>query len=623
MTSRNPALRRWAWRAAALVPGYVLAAYLGNWTVLLTIRLEAVAIFVITVVSPSVGLLLIALLAPLGDTLVPLLGAPPFRHVETLLVAFFAGWLAVLAAEDEPHATLPTSLVNAAWIFTGVLVASVGSNALQLYRESPALLWQTLTELRILYLMTDDLIGVHAACALLEGAGLIVAVAAIGRRNHRLAPRLLIALIVGAVFASAASFLMPMGIAPATTLARHLAVGLPRYAATTHDVNAAASYYVLCFGAALGLAVSGRWARVLLIPAALALLEGIALTGSRAGMASAALVIGGTALLWILHRRSRVTQLIVALAALIALAAVLPLTMTRGALDSVEMRGGFTRASWIMIGAHPVFGVGVGRYYWLSRLVLPPSLGWAYGLENAHDYFLQIAAELGLAGAVAFGWTIGAALFEPLTRVVKARAEGTTLACVGGALAFLVTALSGHPFLIPEAAIAFWLVLGVLVVLRATATARTLRSSRRLAMACAGALLLTVAWRGTVPAVRLRSGQDGLGPEQTAPGGPPFREAEPFASLYAGPGVSSIEIPLRVAAGSGPAAVVGVKVPRAFEGGLRVGRDWSTIVVPLPGADPLVPRQRINLAIVAAPDAPAGTGVPRVEVGQFRILATR
>jgi hypothetical protein len=296
--------------------------------------------------------------------------------------------------------------------------------------------------------------------------------------------------------------------------------------------------------------------------------------------------------------------------------------MTTGALEGVEMRGGFTRASLIMIAARPVFGVGVGRYYWLSGMVLPPSLGWAYGLENAHDYFLQVAAELGIAGAVAFGWTIGAALFEPLTRVVKGRAEGTTLACVGGALAFLVTAVSGHPFLIPEAAIAFWIVLGVLVIPGATATVQAV-GSPRLAIACSCALLLTVAWRGSVPAIRLGPGQDGFGPEQTAPGGPPFREAEPFASLYAGPDVTSIEIPLRVATGSGPAAVVGVKVPRAFEGELRVGREWSTLVVPLPGADVLVPRQRINLAIAPSPDAPAAAGAPRVDVGQFRILATR
>ncbi|HEY2153419.1 MAG TPA: hypothetical protein VGH34_21610, partial [Vicinamibacterales bacterium] len=157
MTSTHAVLRRWTLRAAALVPGYILAAYLGNWTVLLTIRLEAVAIFVVTIVSPFAGLMLIALLAPLGDTLVPLLGAPPFRHVETLLMAFFAGWLAVLAvvpAEERPHTHLPGSLVNAVWIFGAILLASVGSNALQLYRQDPAMVWRTLTELRTLYLMT-------------------------------------------------------------------------------------------------------------------------------------------------------------------------------------------------------------------------------------------------------------------------------------------------------------------------------------------------------------------------------------------------------------------------------------------------------------------------------------
>src|SRR5205823_12524644 len=61
-----------------------------------------------------------------------------------------------------------------------------------------------------------------------------------------------------------------------------------------------------------------------------------------------------------------------------------------------EMRRDFAMASARLIAARPVFGVGIGQYYPLSGLVLSPWLATVYGNENAHNYFLQISAELGL-----------------------------------------------------------------------------------------------------------------------------------------------------------------------------------------------------------------------------------
>ena len=57
-----------------------------------------------------------------------------------------------------------------------------------------------------------------------------------------------------------------------------------------------------------------------------------------------------------------------------------------------------TRPALRMIGARPLFGVGVGQYYRTSPLFLSPQLAWTYGFENAHNYFLQIGGELGLVG---------------------------------------------------------------------------------------------------------------------------------------------------------------------------------------------------------------------------------
>ena len=139
--------RLWAWRAVALVPAFIIASFLANGSVPVAIRLEALAVLLVTLERPALGLALVALLAPLGDVVVPFLGAPPARHAETLAVAFLAGWLSFLAGEDDSRPRLPSNLVNAMWVFGGVLVASVAATAIQLQRENPVALQNTLAVL--------------------------------------------------------------------------------------------------------------------------------------------------------------------------------------------------------------------------------------------------------------------------------------------------------------------------------------------------------------------------------------------------------------------------------------------------------------------------------------------
>jgi len=192
--------------------------------------------------------------------------------------------------------------------------------------------------------------------------------------------------------------------------------------------------------------------------------------------------------------------------------------------------------------------------------------------------------------------------------------------CVGGAFAYLVTALSGHPFLVPETTIPFWIVLGLLVLPSSPPAARSpWRNRGAILLACA--LLATAPMRGTGP-VRLPPGDYGVGPWQTDDSGRPFREAEAAASLFVGPTATSVEIPMRLR-GDRPGYVAGVSVivPGSFGHVGTVGSDWTTQLVPLPGADALEPRQRINLAIRLFGDGAPGTGTRHVDVGQIRIVS--
>ena len=219
----------------------------------------------------------------------------------------------------------------------------------------------------------------------------------------------MLSLIGSAVAVSVASGLLAMGVAPASTISRVVAVGLPRYSAAMMDVNAAGSYYVLLLGVTLGVAAMLTRRGACLI-AFIAIVSGLALTGSRAAVLAAAIVACAGGAIWIVRSASAMVRVVVAVVLAAILVATVGLAANRAGQSSLEMRGGFTRASMRMIEARPILGVGAGRYYRLSRLVLPPSLAWFYGQENAHDYFLQITAELGIAGVFVFVWLIAAIL---------------------------------------------------------------------------------------------------------------------------------------------------------------------------------------------------------------------
>ena len=64
-----------------------------------------------------------------------------------------------------------------------------------------------------------------------------------------------------------------------------------------------------------------------------------------------------------------------------------------------------------LVASRPLFGVGVGGYYLWFAQFSPPELLEIYYRENAHNYFLQIAGELGLVGLAMFLWLLCTALW--------------------------------------------------------------------------------------------------------------------------------------------------------------------------------------------------------------------
>ncbi len=78
----------------------------------------------------------------------------------------------------------------------------------------------------------------------------------------------------------------------------------------------------------------------------------------------------------------------------------------------MNLRSQFLLTSARMFASAPVFGVGVGRYFDRSAEFMTPELRELYGNENAHNYFAQQFAELGLVGGLLFVWLIAAVLSQ-------------------------------------------------------------------------------------------------------------------------------------------------------------------------------------------------------------------
>ena len=78
--------------------------------------------------------------------------------------------------------------------------------------------------------------------------------------------------------------------------------------------------------------------------------------------------------------------------------------------DRLKGRLPYWEAGAAMVRAEPAFGIGIGRFYRQIWAFSPRQEALRQPQENAHNYYLQVAAELGLAGLVAFLALLGAVL---------------------------------------------------------------------------------------------------------------------------------------------------------------------------------------------------------------------
>jgi len=127
----------------------------------------------------------------------------------------------------------------------------------------------------------------------------------------------------------------------------------------------------------------------------------------------------------------------------------------------------FWRPGWQMVRDHPVFGAGIGSFYWLLRIYLnfPPE---SPIYDNAHNYFLQIWAELGTVGLVSFLLILVIILRQGiglLMRVKDRYWRFVTLGLVSGIFGFLLSHLTSHAMVLLEMQFVFWSYVAIIFVI--------------------------------------------------------------------------------------------------------------------------------------------------------------
>ena len=128
---------------------------------------------------------------------------------------------------------------------------------------------------------------------------------------------------------------------------------------------------------------------------------------------------------------------------------------------SIMQRLSYYRKALAVVHDYPFTGGGPGSFLYLSRFYVLPLGAYGFRPENVHNYFLQLAAEIGLPGLLAMGTVLAGLLVHRMGGGDRIKLPGILGAAKVGVIAYLLTCLSGHPLLLPGQQLLFWFTLAV------------------------------------------------------------------------------------------------------------------------------------------------------------------
>ena len=546
--------RRALWLLALALLGLLHTAWFSS-SVSPSLKIGVAGLLMVAAIRPGWALLVWAGLAPLTTSIASLTSGPGAgaQLLEAMTAAVITG--AVL----RPAAGAPTRLaLPALWL--GVVALASGLS------ELPARLMSTAqdhatagTIAGLLFQHAVDRVPPldpwYFALLVAEGAALAWATESLTRRDAELAPRVVWCAVVGHAGVAVLNITRVVGAslrgAEFPRSLPGLFLSIREY--TQYDVNAAASILVMVILAAIGL--TSRRAR---LPLAFTIgIVAIALWVAGSRVAMAALLITLTGVLVLRARRSA-SMLWMAGAAMLVSAGVsawlvigYPAGRNLNLPTSIASRAVLFKAAIGMTADAPLLGVGAGTFLEeapnYGTADLAPLVYDGRTRDNAHNYFLQTLAEQGVVGLLALLAMLAAALVPALRATGRRDVLVTWLAA--GIVACILTWMTGHPLLVTEAALMFWLFVGVLAGLTEPRPASA--ALWRILGVAVVVLLASIPFRAIQQerTANLEHLATGVSLWQPAVDGERYREAGAEFSLFL-PSSTIMVLPLRSATGS-------------------------------------------------------------------------
>ncbi len=501
-------LRRWLFRRAlGLLAGFAffvpLSAMFHQANLTWEFRTFVVVLTGLSAVAPATAVMVVSVLLPMAFVIASLAGwiLSTAQISDACLLAVVAGTsLRLTARSAGPERLRDLAIAFGAAVLSSTLVEIHTLTVIAPQRLVWTEVWHHLT---VAYWSEPrEFPLLHLAYRWLAGLTLAVFVERVLRASARRGPLMVRAWIVGGL---AGACLTAVGVieqilngglsfGAAVVWVWHTA----RLSVLQPDLNAAGSYFALFLfpAAVVGWRRRDYWMLVVAVPL-LALACGLARSRAAIGaMMAVAAARWSAGVRWPVAARLAMAAVMIPAAA--SLTFLVATSRTHAALgDAAEVRIQLTRVAWRTAETRPIFGVGLDNYIRRSRRFVTPDMtlleSFAPNGENAHNNYLQILVELGIPAALLFVAMVGgvarAGWAAPVT-VRSPELEGMSL----GLVAFLVSAIFGHPLLVPEVFVAFFLALGLAAGLGPTPLIRP-GIHRWIVTGMAAFYLLSLAWR--------------------------------------------------------------------------------------------------------------------------------
>ena len=609
-----------AWAAAAALFATLLASVFPAAYIGVEIKVALVLVVALAAAAPRAALPLLGALGPVAGYVAYRFATRVVAWPDVLVAASLLGFsVNALTPWGRSRRVQPALSVPAIVLGALVVASIVVSLGVMRLRLGPVF-----TEVLVSYLTRDYFVdlrsfpALHTGLLLLEGLMLFAIAARESEAHAALMTRITRAAAAGAALAGAINVVDLLNVSARgddpfwATLVRY--VSTLRWNVHDPDYNAAGSAFLLGALLACAAAVAQRGLRRgLWSIAAVMAFTGMWLTGSRAAVLAGFVGLAGAfAIRQLGHegtRRLRRAVLVGAAACIVGVLLTIALPhrgLQKSTFTAADVRLGLVETSARMIANYPVFGIGVSEFYRRSGEFSSPELIALFPVavhENAHNNFLQVATELGLAGGLAFGWLVLAILALATRGAARAPGASETLTCAA-ITAFVITWLGGHPLLVAPVAFVFWIVAGA-VAGGVTAIQQPLNPVRRWPMVLTVALVVIAL---TVPA-RMRAVARETDFEHVGIGVSPWTDADDTDRYRTATDTATLFVPADSGFRFGVKPLTDREIPLELRLNGRVAdvvalapNQWNQIVIPPRSQRPESRYRRMDLRLVAPPD---------------------